>query len=356
MKGKSSKKTLMPSMSRVDMAILLISIAFTFLAVTPVIVAQEVDVKVIAPEEVEKGETFEVTIDVGVVTALLSGQFDLSFDSRVVEVTDVADGSLDGETIPVLMWDFVDSDTIRVILLVSGAEGVNGSGYLAKVGLKATGEGGDKSVLDISDGFLFNNEAEEIEANWIDATVKIEEGEEEVEEEVTPGSPVITGKPAEAAVGNAVGESRIFNATVNQIADISWQINGTEVQTNESVTEAVFTNKSAVIGTWNISAIATNTTTELSDMHTWIWSVATTAITPTPTLAPGETPKPATPTPTLASGETPKPATPTPTLAPGVTPKPTTPTPIPTPKPPGFEAIFAIAVMSAIAYILLKRR
>nr|QNO52718.1 hypothetical protein JLLPAJDC_00029 [Methanosarcinales archaeon ANME-1 ERB6] len=170
----------------------------------------------------------------------------------------------------------------------------------------------------------------------VNAEIRIsgEEGdEEEVGEEVTPGSLVITGKPAEAVVGNAAGESRAFNITVNQIADISWQINGTEVQINESTREAVFTNTSAVIGTWNVSAIATNTTTELSDMHTWIWSVTLTApVTPTPTLAPGETP-----TPTLAPGETPKPATPTPT---------------PTPKPaiPGFEVIFVIAAMTLFLF------
>jgi hypothetical protein len=204
---------------------------------------------------------------------------------------------------------------------------------------------------------LGNISAEKISAEWIDAEIRIgeekeeeeEEEEEEVGEEVTPGSPNITAwNPAEAVVSNAIGESRTFNITVDQIAVISWQINGTEVQTNENTREAVFTNASADIGTWNVSAIATNTTTELSDMHTWIWSVTLTAtVTPTPTLEPGATPTP-TPTPTLAPGVTPKP-TPTPTLAPGVTPK-------PTPAVPGFEAVFAISASLAIAYLLLRRR
>jgi cell division septation protein DedD len=75
---------------------------------------------------------------------------------------------------------------------------------------------------------------------------------------------------------------------------------------------------------------------------------------PTPTLAPGVTPKP------TATPE--KKSTPKPTATPGkkTTPKPTampekksTPTPTPV---PGFEAIFAIAMMSAIAYILVRRR
>jgi hypothetical protein len=161
---------------------------------------------------------------------------------------------------------------------------------------------GDESVLDIANGLLGDKDAIEIPANWIDGELKVRE--EEDEEEVTPGSPGITAwKPAEAVVSDAVGESRTFNITINQIADIRWLINGTEVQTNESTREAVFTNTSAVIGTWNVSAIATNTTTGLSDMHTWIWSVTLTAtVTPMPTLAPGVTP-----TPTLAPGVTPTP-------------------------------------------------
>ena len=201
----------------------------------------------------------------------------------------------------------------------------------------------------------------EIPAKWVDAEIRIgedeeEEEEEDIGEEVIPGSPNITAwEPAEAVVNNAAGESRTFNITVNQIADISWQINGTEVQTNENVTEAVYTNTSAVIGIWNVSAIATNATT--SDMHTWIWSVtltptATVTPTPTPTLAPGETPAPeaeAEGTPTSQEKEpvTKEKATSVPTVA-------------PTPKQevPGFEAVFAIAVMLGlgIVYILQRRR
>jgi PGF-CTERM protein len=74
---------------------------------------------------------------------------------------------------------------------------------------------------------------------------------------------------------------------------------------------------------------------------------------PTPTLAPEETPKP---TATPEKKSTPKPtatpekkSTPKPTAMPE---KKSTPTPTPV---PGFEAIFAIAVMSAIAYILHRR-
>ena len=148
--------------------------------------------------------------------------------------------------------------------------------------------------------------------------------------------------PIEAVVNNAEGELRIFNISINQTVNISWQINGTEVQTNESVTEAAYTNTSAVVGTWNVSAISTNTTTGLSDMHTWIWSVTlTSTVTPTPAVNITSTP---TPSPSV---------TPTPTSKPSITP---TPVSTPTPSPPGFEAGFAFAAIFAVAYLLLFRK
>ena len=128
-----------------------------------------VKVSVNAPAYVEG--TFNASIEVDSITDFNSGQFDLSFDSNVVNVTDVADGSLNGETIPVSEWERMDGDTIRVILDVSGIEGVNGSGNLATISLEVVGATGDKSVLDLSNGLLVNTEAEAIPAEWIDDEV-----------------------------------------------------------------------------------------------------------------------------------------------------------------------------------------
>ena len=127
-----------------------------------------ITVTVNAPEYVKEGESFNVAIDVDNIADFNSGQFDLSFDSSVVSVTDVADGRLDGATIPVSMWAFVDSDTIRVMPELSGITGVSGSGYLAKISFKVVGKRRDRSVLDISNGLLVNTKAEEIPAEWID--------------------------------------------------------------------------------------------------------------------------------------------------------------------------------------------
>jgi len=77
-------------------------------------------------------------------------------------------------------------------------------------------------------------------------------------------------------------------------------------------------------------------------------------ITPTPTPTATATPTPTpTPTPKPTATPTPKPtATPTPTPTTTATP---TPTPTPKKKTPGFEAVFAIAGLIAVAYLLRRR-
>ena len=177
------------------------------------------------------------------------------------------------------------------------------------------------------------------------------EGDTEIEvgesgKEVTIGAPNITAlRPVEAVVNNREDESKTFNITVNQTVNIIWQINGTEVQTNESVTEATYTNTSAVVGTWNVSAIATNITTGLSDMHTWIWCV---------TLTPTATPTPAV---NITLTSTPIPPTPPPLVTPTPTPKPSpSHTSTPMPAPPGFKAGSVFVSIFAVAYLLLHRK
>jgi hypothetical protein len=121
-------------------------------------------VSVDAPEYVE--DTFNATIRIENVTEFNAGQFDLSFDSSVVIVTEARDGEIDGEAVPVFDWSFFDTDTIRVLVKLPGVEGASGSGYLAEVEFKVEGRSGEKSNLELSRGLLVNTEAEEIEAEW----------------------------------------------------------------------------------------------------------------------------------------------------------------------------------------------
>jgi len=150
------------------------------------------------------------------------------------------------------------------------------------------------------------------------------------------------------------GESRTFAISIDQTVEIVWQLNGTEVQIDEEVKEATYTNESAVLGTWNVSAIGTSRETGLSGMHTWIWNV-TAAVGTTPASAVNIT---STPSPTLtATPASSVSATPTPT------PTPTTATPRPEEKKkaeetkaPGFELAMSSFILIAVAYLLRKRR
>jgi hypothetical protein len=83
--------------------------------------------------------------------------------------------------------------------------------------------------------------------------------------------PIIFSYAPESAVNDSEGATRTFNITITQTVNVSWQINGSVVQTNESVTEVTYTNTSAVIGTWNVSVIVNNVNG--TDMQTWVWSV-----------------------------------------------------------------------------------
>jgi hypothetical protein len=158
-------------------AVICIVVAAISFSLIPGLAAQgtgdtvNVNVTVNAPKYVEG--TFNASLDVDSVADFNSGQFDLAFDSSVVNVTDVVAGSLNGEAIPVSDWERLDNDTIRVILDVPWVTGVNGSGNLATIRFTVVGKAGAKSVLDISDGLLVNTEAEAIPAEWIDDEVSV---------------------------------------------------------------------------------------------------------------------------------------------------------------------------------------
>ena len=189
-----------------------------------------------------------------------------------------------------------------------------------------------------------------VHADYADFFDEMEEGEEEtIPPEITSQEPVDT------QINNIEGESRTFAISLDQTVDIVWQLNGTEVQTDEDVTEARYTNASAAVGTWQVSAITTNRATGLSEMHTWIWHV-TPALTATPTPVVNIT---ATPSPTPSPSSTSK-------SAHSVAPAPTsTPAQASTPKTeenqksgadgepvPGFEAVLAVVGLLAVVYLL----
>ncbi|NIA12104.1 MAG: PGF-pre-PGF domain-containing protein [Nitrospiraceae bacterium] len=150
-------------------------------------VASAMNVSIDAPAYVEREGTFNATVDVDNITDFNGGWFDLHFDHNVVTVEDVTGGSIDDTEIPVTKSALMDSDTIKVMVELSGITTVNGSGHLAEIRFKVEGEVGDESALELSDGELMKyvfegnrTTPEAIEANWSGTVVVT------VSEEATP--------------------------------------------------------------------------------------------------------------------------------------------------------------------------
>ena len=136
--------------------------------------AQKTQVCVDAPDVVSG--TFNVTVDIYNAVDLSSGVFDLSFDSSVVNLTAVYNGTIDGTTVPIKLWAFMDADTIRMLFNfpeVPEVAGVNGSGHLATISFEVIGSQGNTSILDMSDGQLVATNAEEIPVLWFDSDVTV---------------------------------------------------------------------------------------------------------------------------------------------------------------------------------------
>ncbi|MCZ7401264.1 MAG: PGF-pre-PGF domain-containing protein [Candidatus Methanoperedens sp.] len=91
---------------------------------------------------------------------------------------------------------------------------------------------------------------------------------------VTPvpiGAPSITSFAPFSPVNDTAGAARTFNIIVNQTVDVTWSINGTTVFNQTNVTGSSYTNTSAALGVWNVTATANNANGAVSKQ--WIWNV-----------------------------------------------------------------------------------
>ncbi len=84
-------------------------------------------------------------------------------------------------------------------------------------------------------------------------------------------TPTITSFCPLPAVNDIEGATRTFNISIDQEVNITWLLNEVVVQKNMSVSSASYTNTSAGVGTWNVSAIGTNA--DWTDMRVWTWNV-----------------------------------------------------------------------------------
>lgn len=130
-------------------------------------------VAVLSPDKVVEERVFTVLVDVGYVESIDASQFDISFNEDVIMLCGIDSGNIAGEDFPVQVWNRIDEGTYRLVMNFPGYLGVNGEGSLATLHFRAVGSSGESSSITISNGFLSDNEANEIPADWISSAVDI---------------------------------------------------------------------------------------------------------------------------------------------------------------------------------------
>jgi hypothetical protein len=133
--------------------------------------------------EYVSGSRFDVEIKIDDVEDMASGQFDLSFNSSVVNATDLDDidemiGEIGGDDVPVEACYFMDTNSIRLLFKPGVSGAVSGSGTLATIKFEVVGEDGDFSFLNLSDGILVDKDQEYgestiIPADWVSGMVTL---------------------------------------------------------------------------------------------------------------------------------------------------------------------------------------
>ncbi|MEA1984486.1 MAG: S-layer protein domain-containing protein [Euryarchaeota archaeon] len=100
---------------------------------------------------------------------------------------------------------------------------------------------------------------------------------------VSYSTPVVSLSSPSSPYSNFVGQSTTFTATVDQVANVTWILDGTPVSSKSSTQTASYYNASAQLGTYNLTAFAENANG--TDQKEWAWNVSTAsvpAITPDP--------------------------------------------------------------------------
>jgi S-layer protein (TIGR01567 family) len=82
--------------------------------------------------------------------------------------------------------------------------------------------------------------------------------------------PQITSFDPPSPVMNNVSDSRTFTITTDQTVDVVWYLNGTAVSSDSGVTTSSYTNTSTAQGSWNVTAVASNTNGTDTKMWEWI--------------------------------------------------------------------------------------
>lgn len=141
----------------------------------PVAADSSVSIGVVSAQ-VAPGSDFVVKVNVGSVTDFDAAQYDVTYNSAVIQVTSVTAGLVGTTAIPVESWGYIPASTqgkIRVINNVPGIPGVTGSGYLAEIHFHVVGAAGTGSDISLSGGILGDKNAHQIPATWAGGSVNV---------------------------------------------------------------------------------------------------------------------------------------------------------------------------------------
>ena len=155
----------------INIKLLLITTFIGIPIVTNVMATPITSVQIEAPEYIKPNDVLVLNITVENVTNLNSGYVDITFDKDILEFINVSDGNINGTDIPIYDWNFIKTNTLRVIFDLPGLKGVSGSGYLMSLRFKVVGVC-LKTFIGIN-GQLVNTDAEEIETEWHGISIKM---------------------------------------------------------------------------------------------------------------------------------------------------------------------------------------
>ena len=215
----------------------------------------------IADGSADAGATTTVTITADAVTDLTNFDITVAYDSNVVNVTAADNGDFGGTN----NLENAATGTVRLLSFNMGG-GQTGDGIvLSTLTLESVGTAGQTSALTLTINELLDLSEGIIDATPVDGVFTVTG---------VPGAaaPTITSSvPTSPAVSDIAWATRTFSIGIDQIVNVIWLINGTEIQTNESVDAASYTNTSAEVGCWNVSAVASNGNGTV--MQEWTWTV-----------------------------------------------------------------------------------
>ncbi|MBI4283376.1 MAG: immune inhibitor A, partial [Chloroflexi bacterium] len=132
-----------------------------------------VTIRVDAPTSVLTQRDFTAKIRIGSVANFDAASYNVTFNSAVLQLTNVTSGLIGGTQIPVSQWNEASPGVVTVVQNVDGTPGISGSGYLAVLQFHVIGDNTTSSQIGLTNGILGNNQAQAIPSKWVADSVQV---------------------------------------------------------------------------------------------------------------------------------------------------------------------------------------